>query len=70
MGALVAAPAYAEIKIGFNVPLTGFAASDGQSALEGAKLAIAKANEAGGINGEKLDLVVKSLHSQNLANSN
>ena len=58
MGALVAAPAYAEIKIGFNVPLTGFAASDGQSALEGAKLAIAKANEAGGINGEKLDLVV------------
>jgi len=58
MGALAAAPAYAEIKIGFNVPLTGFAASDGQSALEGAKLAIAKANEAGGINGEKLDLVV------------
>ncbi len=36
---LAAGPALAEIKIGFNVPLTGFAAADGQSALNGAKLA-------------------------------
>ena len=28
------------IKIGFNAPLTGFAASDGKSASEGAKLAV------------------------------
>ena len=28
-----------DIKIGFNVPLTGFAASDGKSAQNGAELA-------------------------------
>ena len=28
------------IKVGFNVPLTGFAAADGTSALNGAKLAV------------------------------
>ena len=28
------------IKIGFNAPLTGFAASDGKSASEGSKLAV------------------------------
>jgi branched-chain amino acid transport system substrate-binding protein len=58
IGAVTVAPVSAEIKIGFNVPLTGFAAADGKSALEGAKLAIGKANDAGGINGEKLELVV------------
>lgn len=57
-GLLAAGPASADIKIGFNVPLTGFAAADGQSALNGAKLAVAQANAAGGINGEKLELVV------------
>lgn len=53
-----ALPAYADIKIGFNVPLTGFAAADGKSALEGAKLAIAQANAKGGVAGQKLELVV------------
>ena len=38
-GVLAAGPALADIKIGFNVPLTGFAAADGQSSLNGAKLA-------------------------------
>ena len=46
------------IKIGFNVPLTGFAAADGKSALNGAELAVAQANEAGGIDGKKIELVV------------
>jgi branched-chain amino acid transport system substrate-binding protein len=46
------------IKIGVNVPLTGFAASDGESALNGAKLAVSQINEAGGINGKDLELVV------------
>ena len=55
---LAAGPALAEIKIGFNVPLTGFAAADGQSALNGAKLAVAQANAAGGVNGTKIELVV------------
>ena len=46
------------VKIGFNVPLTGFAAADGKSALSGAKLAVKQANQAGGINGKMIELVV------------
>ena len=46
------------VKIGFNVPLTGFAAADGESALNGAKLAVKQANAAGGINGKQIELVV------------
>ncbi len=58
LGLLAAGTAHADIKIGFNVPLTGFAAADGQSALEGAKLAVAQANAGGGAAGQKLELVV------------
>lgn len=54
----LAGSAQADVKIGLNVPLTGFAAADGKSALEGAKLAVAQANAAGGIKGEKIDLVI------------
>ena len=46
------------VKIGFNVPLTGFAAADGESALTGAKLAVKQANAVGGINGKQIELVV------------
>jgi branched-chain amino acid transport system substrate-binding protein len=46
------------IKIGFNAPLTGFAASDGKSASEGAKLAVQQINSAGGVNGKMLELVI------------
>jgi len=57
--ALAGAPAFAgNIKIGFNVPLTGFAAADGESALNGAKLAVEQVNAAGGINGDNLELVI------------
>jgi branched-chain amino acid transport system substrate-binding protein len=56
--AFLSTPAFADIKIGFNVPLTGFAAADGKSALEGAKLAVAQANAAGGVAGQKLELVI------------
>ena len=57
---LMVFPAYAQdtIKIGFNVPLTGFAASDGKSALNGAQLAVDQANAAGGVNGKQIELVV------------
>lgn len=55
---LVAGPAAAQTKIGFNVPLTGFAAADGASALNGAKLAVAQANASGGIGGKPIELVV------------
>jgi len=56
--ALPAGAAWAQLKVGFNVPLTGFAAADGKSALDGARLAIEQANAAGGIAGQKLELVV------------
>ena len=46
------------IKIGFNAPLTGFAAADGNSALVGARLAVEQVNAAGGINGDDIELVV------------
>jgi branched-chain amino acid transport system substrate-binding protein len=46
------------VKIGFNVPLTGFAAADGNSALTGAELAVEQANAEGGVNGEMVELVV------------
>jgi branched-chain amino acid transport system substrate-binding protein len=63
-GALVgASPAGAVaaqgIRIGFHAPLTGFAAVDGQSALQGAQLAVAQVNAAGGVNGRPLELVVE-----------
>ncbi len=56
---LVTAPRFvgAEVKIGFQAPLTGWAAADGQSALRGAQLAVAFLNEDGGINGEEIKLV-------------
>ncbi len=59
-GLALAATAWAAetVKIGFNAPLTGFAAADGKSALTGAELAVDQANAAGGINGKKLELVV------------
>lgn len=50
--------AWAQIKVGFNVPLTGFAAADGKSALDGAKLAVEQANAKGGVAGQKIELVV------------
>lgn len=56
--ALPAGAAWAQIKVGFNVPLTGFAAADGKSALDGARLAIEQANAKGGVAGQKLELVV------------
>ena len=46
------------INIGFNTPLTGFAAADGKSALTGAELALEQINAAGGVNGRQLKLVV------------
>jgi branched-chain amino acid transport system substrate-binding protein len=56
---IITASAQADsIKIGFNVPLTGFAAADGLSAKTGAELAVEQINAAGGINGDMLELVV------------
>ena len=58
--AIAAASSFAadEIKIGFNAPLTGFAAADGNSARTGAELAVEQINAGGGVNGRMLTLVV------------
>lgn len=60
LAAALAVPAAAQnIRIGFHAPLTGFAASDGKTALQGAELAVEQINAAGGVNGRKLELVVQ-----------
>ena len=46
-----------EIKIGANFEMTGNVANYGTTTLEGLKLAIKEANDAGGINGKKITLV-------------
>ncbi|HEX6266962.1 MAG TPA: ABC transporter substrate-binding protein, partial [Burkholderiales bacterium] len=56
--AAFALPAAAQVRIGFHAPLTGFAASDGKSALNGAQLAVEQINAKGGIGGKKIELVV------------
>jgi branched-chain amino acid transport system substrate-binding protein len=58
IGLNVPAMAADSIKIGFHAPLTGFAASDGKSATEGARLAVSQVNAAGGVLGNQLELVV------------
>ena len=56
---LASVSAFADsIKVGFNVPLTGFAAADGNSALIGAQLAVEQVNSGGGVNGNMLELVI------------
>lgn len=57
--ALFASAASAQdVRIGFHVPQTGFAAADGKSALHGAELAVEQINAKGGVLGRKLALVV------------
>jgi branched-chain amino acid transport system substrate-binding protein len=51
-------PAADTIKFGFNAPLTGFAAADGKSSSEGAKLAVKQINAAGGVLGKQVELVI------------
>ena len=45
------------IKVGANFVLTGNVANYGNATIEGLQLAIEEANEAGGINGKKIELV-------------
>lgn len=52
------------IKIGANLEMTGTNATFGQSATNGAKLAIKQVNDQGGVLGKKLDLVVADNKSE------
>lgn len=51
------AVAHADIKIGFQVPLTGPAATDGKSAQIAGTMAAEDINAAGGVLGQKIELV-------------
>jgi len=46
------------IKIGFFAPITGPAAADGASAKNAVELGVKEVNDAGGIRGKKVDLIV------------
>jgi branched-chain amino acid transport system substrate-binding protein len=62
VGALCATHALAAdetIKIGAVYPMTGPVAYDGQTLLQGARVAIGEINAAGGIKGRKLELAVE-----------
>ena len=47
----------AQVKLGFQAPLTGTAATDGKSAKIAAEMAIEKINSSGGVLGQKMELV-------------
>jgi branched-chain amino acid transport system substrate-binding protein len=57
LGLATMMPAQAQIKIGFQVPLTGPAATDGKSAQIAGAMAVEDINAAGGVLGQKLELV-------------
>jgi branched-chain amino acid transport system substrate-binding protein len=57
---LVACSSFADtIKIGGVYPMTGPVAEDGAAVLKGAKLAVKLFNDAGGLNGDKIELLVE-----------
>ncbi|MDF9435196.1 ABC transporter substrate-binding protein [Chromohalobacter israelensis] len=57
--ALVAMPAWAEIKVGMVAPFSGAASSLGEGMKRGIEARFAEVNEAGGVHGESLTLVTR-----------
>ena len=56
--ALMATPSFAQIKIGVAGPMTGQNATFGEQLSRGATMAVEDINAAGGVNGQKLELVI------------
>jgi branched-chain amino acid transport system substrate-binding protein len=56
--ALMATPSFAQIKIGVVGPMTGQNATFGEQMSRGATMAVEDINAAGGVNGQKLQLVI------------
>ena len=54
-----------EIKIGFIPPVTGASAAEGAWQIKAIKLALKEINEAGGVNGKKINLVIVDNQSTN-----
>ncbi|HSV19505.1 MAG TPA: ABC transporter substrate-binding protein [Casimicrobiaceae bacterium] len=59
LGAVGCAQAQDAIKVGVVQPLTGSVADNGMAFVNGAKLAVAKQNAAGGVLGKKIELVIE-----------
>jgi hypothetical protein len=57
LAAIAITPVQAKVKIGFQAPLTGAAATDGVSAKIAAEMANEKINSGGGVLGQKIELV-------------
>jgi branched-chain amino acid transport system substrate-binding protein len=55
--AMMAQPALAQIKIGVVGPITGQYAAFGEQMVKGATMAVEEVNAAGGVNGQKIELV-------------
>jgi len=65
-GALVAAPAQAEpVKIGASLPITGGLAINGQKHKDGYELCVDLINQAGGLLGEPVEIVISDNQSSN-----
>src|SRR5207249_451801 len=59
LAAVVGSPAFAQLKLGFQAPLTGAAATDGVSAKIAAEMAAEKINGgSGGVLGQKIELAI------------
>jgi branched-chain amino acid transport system substrate-binding protein len=56
--ALAATPAFAQIKIASVGPMTGQYAAFGEQLRKGAEMAVAELNAAGGVNGQKVELLI------------
>jgi len=56
--ALAATPAFAQIKIGSAGPMTGSNAAFGEQLRRGAQMAVEEINAAGGVNGQKVEMVI------------
>ena len=56
--ALAAVPAFAQTKIGAAGPMTGSDAVFGEQMKRGAQMAVDEINAAGGVNGQKLELLI------------
>jgi hypothetical protein len=54
-----------EIRIGYTVQVTGAAASEGALGLRAIKLALKQINEAGGVEGRKIHLLIEDTQSSN-----
>ena len=54
----LATPAFAQIKIGSAGPMTGQYAAFGEQLKRGAEMAVEEINAAGGVNGQKVQLII------------